>query len=144
MIKREKQEQAARHIRHAEEILSRKKFDITQIQMPKPAKSEKGEGAKKNKKLDPAKIKREREKEMIQRIKEKRDQRFEIAKVNAQSLKQDANEKYRYLQQKDNQRSKLIHEIKEALQEDVDQKKEISLLKKKDQVENYERGKNFH
>ena len=30
------------------------------------------------------------------------------------------------------------------MKEDIDQKKEISLLKKKDQMENYERGKNFH
>ena len=49
-----------------------------------------------------------------------------------------------YLRDKDDQRSKLIAEIKEALREDIDQKKEISLLKKKDQMENYERGKNFH
>lgn len=34
--------------------------------------------------------------------------------------------------------------MKEALYEDVEQKKEINFLKKKDQMENYERGKNFH
>ena len=38
----------------------------------------------------------------------------------------------------------LIKEFKDAFDEEVDQKKEISLLKKKDQIENYERGKNFH
>ena len=38
----------------------------------------------------------------------------------------------------------LIIQVKEAFKEEVDQKKEISLLKKKDQIENYERGKNFH
>lgn len=38
----------------------------------------------------------------------------------------------------------LIKEFKDAYKEEVDQKKEISLLKKKDQIENYERGKNFH
>lgn len=38
----------------------------------------------------------------------------------------------------------LIKEVKEAFREEVDQKKEISLLKKKDQIENFERGKNFH
>ena len=48
------------------------------------------------------------------------------------------------MRRKDAQRGKLITEIKEALKEDIDQKKEISLLKKKDQMENYERGKNFH
>jgi hypothetical protein len=38
----------------------------------------------------------------------------------------------------------LISEIKDAIQEDIEQKKEISLLKKKDQIENLERGRNFH
>ena len=41
-------------------------------------------------------------------------------------------------------RGKLVEEIKEALKEDTDQRKEISMLKKKDQLENLERGKNFH
>ena len=53
-------------------------------------------------------------------------------------------EKRRYLQEKNLQRNKLIQEIKEALYEDIEQKKEISMLKKRDQLENYERGKNFH
>jgi len=38
----------------------------------------------------------------------------------------------------------LIKEVKDAMKEEVDQKKENSLLKKKDQIENFERGKNFH
>ena len=37
-----------------------------------------------------------------------------------------------------------MNEIKEAFHEDVEQRKEITMLKKKDQMENYERGKNFH
>ena len=49
-----------------------------------------------------------------------------------------------YLKEKNEQRGSLIKEVKEAIMEDVEQKKEISLLKKKDQIENYERGKNFH
>ena len=81
-------------------------------QVLKPSKHDKDA---KKKKLDREKLKRDREKEMIMRIREKREQRFEVAKANHMSLKSDANEKYRYLQQKDNQRSKLIHEIKDAL-----------------------------
>ena len=60
---------------------------------------------------------------------------------NIQAEKQDM---YKQLRAKDNLRGKLIDEIKSALREDTDQKKEISILKKKDQIENYERGKNFH
>jgi len=48
------------------------------------------------------------------------------------------------LKEKDQQRNKIVGEIKEALWEDIEQKKEISLLKKKDQMENFERGRNFH
>ena len=56
----------------------------------------------------------------------------------------EAKEKYSYLNEKNEQRTKLISEIKEAIKEDIDLKKEISNLKKKDQLENLERGKNFH
>lgn len=48
------------------------------------------------------------------------------------------------MKEKDQQRNKIVGEIKEALWEDIEQKKEISLLKKKDQMENFERGRNFH
>ena len=81
---------------------------------------------------------------MVTELTRKRDEKFVSVKNNHQALRLEAKEKYKYLQEKDNQRTQLIHEIKEALQEDIDQKKEISLLKKKDQIENYERGKNFH
>ena len=42
------------------------------------------------------------------------------------------------------QHGNLIQEVKDAFIEEVNQRKEISLLKKKDQIENLERGKNFH
>ena len=45
--------------------------------------------------------------------------------------------------EKDKKREELIKEVKDAFFEEVNQKKEISLLKKRDQQENYERGKNF-
>ena len=41
-------------------------------------------------------------------------------------------EKFDYLQEKDEMRSKVVNEIKDALREDVDQRKEIQFLKKKD------------
>lgn len=80
----------------------------------------------------------------MERVKELRDEKVEKAKGANEVLKGELAEKATYLRQKDRQRGKLITEIKEALKEDIDQKKEISLLKKKDQMENYERGKNFH
>ena len=64
--------------------------------------------------------------------------------TRVKDMRLEAKEKYSYLTEKNIQRGKLVTEVKLALKEDVDQKKEISLLKKKDQIENYERGKNFH
>ena len=48
-------------------------------------------------------------------------------------MKHEFKEKCNYLKGKDEQRMNLISEIKDAIQEDIEQKKEISLLKKKDQ-----------
>lgn len=74
----------------------------------------------------------------------KREERAEKAMTRVKDMRLEAKEKYSYLTEKNIQRGKLVTEVKLALKEDVDQKKEISLLKKKDQIENYERGKNFH
>jgi len=65
-------------------------------------------------------------------LKEKREERLENAIKSLHEQKLELKEKNQYYKQKDRQRGKLITEIKEALREDVDQKKEISLLKKKD------------
>ena len=64
--------------------------------------------------------------------------------ANFRQIKLEQKDKYNYLNEKNEQRAKLIFEIKEAIKEDIDLKKEISNLKKKDQLENLERGKNFH
>ena len=90
------------------------------------------------------KLKKDQEKHKIDELKEKRDAKKAAAEINIQHKKQELREKTNYLKNKDKQKGKLITEIKEALKEDIDQKKEISLLKKKDQMENFERGKNFH
>ena len=50
----------------------------------------------------------------------------------------------REFKEKDKMKSQLLDELHNAIVEDTEQKKEISLLKKKDQQENLERGKNFH
>lgn len=90
------------------------------------------------------KLKKVLEKNKIDEAKAKRDEKRVAAEMALQSHKSDLKEKTSYLKNKDKQKGKLITEIKEALKEDIDQKKEISLLKKKDQMENFERGKNFH
>lgn len=38
----------------------------------------------------------------------------------------------------------MVSEVKDAIREDVEKKKELSLLRKLDQEENYHRSLNFH
>jgi hypothetical protein len=38
----------------------------------------------------------------------------------------------------------MVGGIKEAIREDIEEKKEISYLRKRDQIENLERSKNFY
>ena len=83
-------------------------------------------------------------KRKVEDLQAKREEKAEKAQTRVKDIRAEAREKYSYLSEKNVQRGKLVTEVKLALQEDVDQKKEISLLKKKDQIENYERGRNFH
>jgi adenylosuccinate synthase len=75
-------------------------------------------------------------KQQIETKKEKHDQRMEVTMANFRQIKLEQKDKYNYLNEKNEQRAKLIFEIKEAIKEDIDLKKEISNLKKKDQMEN--------
>lgn len=67
-----------------------------------------------------------------------------MAQDRLKSLKLDQKDRFSHLVENQARMDDLIKGLKDALKEEVDQKKEISLLKKKDQIENYERGKNFH
>jgi len=90
------------------------------------------------------KLKRDLEKKAAEERNIKRDERWAVVKENHKSIRMDNRDTYKYLKEKDEKMNNLIHEIKAAIQEDIDQKKEIALLKKKDQMENLERGKNFN
>ena len=78
------------------------------------------------------KLKRDLEKQRIEQAKAKRDEKRAAADLVQHEIKMRQKEKTSYLKSKDKQKGQLITEIKEALREDIDQKKEISLLKKKD------------
>ena len=52
--------------------------------------------------------------------------------------------KIAYLKEKSQEKSQLVNEVKEALREDHEQRREIAMLRKMDQEENFNRGKNFH
>lgn len=83
-------------------------------------------------------------KAMIDQNVSKRNEWIQRTNERKNELRMQYKEQQESLRDKDKYRKNLINEIKEAIQEDIEQKKEISLLKKKDQIENLERGKNFH
>lgn len=66
------------------------------------------------------KLKKDIEKNRIEDLKAKRDEKIAAAEKNLHSNKQDLKEKTTYLKNKDKQKGKLITEIKEALKEDID------------------------
>ena len=68
----------------------------------------------------------------VKDMQNKRAEKEEKAQTRVKDIRAEAKDKYDYLKEKNVQRGKLVTEVKLALKEDVDQKKEISLLKKKD------------
>ena len=66
------------------------------------------------------------------KLREQREEKMLLTQAATKSLKTDHKEKIDYLVEKDQARSKIVSEIKDALWEDIEQKKEIYLLKKKD------------
>ena len=84
-----------------------------------------------------------KQKERVEDMRERLNEKLQSAKEKYQAARVEAREKTSHLLDKDKKREELIREVKDAFQEEVNQKKEISLLKKRDQQENYERGKNF-
>jgi len=90
------------------------------------------------------KLKKDLEKKAAEERKTKRDERWAVVMENNKSLRHDNKDTLNYLKEKEQKMNNLISEIKAAIHEDIEQKKEITLLKKKDQMENLERGKNFN
>ena len=70
--------------------------------------------------LNCEKLKAEQVKKEVERNREKREERFGRAQENHKHLKAQAREKYAYLNQKDQERTRLISEIKDAIAEDID------------------------
>lgn len=68
----------------------------------------------------------------VKDMQNKRADKEDKAQTRVKEIRAEAKDKYDYLKEKNVQRGKLVTEVKLALKEDVDQKKEISLLKKKD------------
>lgn len=84
------------------------------------------------------------EKELKTEINEKLTLEFVTVQANKKNLKRAEKDKYAYLMDKDKQRDTSVQDLKIAMMEDIQQKKEIALLRKMDQEENLRRGQHFN
>jgi len=80
----------------------------------------------------------------LMELKYKQDRRFSSTEANKKEMMKREREKINYLKRRIEQRNQLVDEVKEAWKEDAETRKEISQLRKIDQEENYQRGKNFY
>ena len=64
--------------------------------------------------------------------------------ANKKNIKRAEKEKFAYLMNKDKDRDTSVQDIKQALMEDIHQRKEIAILRKMDQEENLRRGQHFN
>ena len=80
----------------------------------------------------------------VEDLVKRREDKQESARNKQEEVSRDHKDRIRYLQKKDRERDKLVAELKQALNEDNQQFRDINALKKKEQVENQTRSKNFH
>ncbi|CDW78402.1 UNKNOWN [Stylonychia lemnae] len=90
------------------------------------------------------KMKQDQINSSLYQIKTKNERRIENANLKQQEIMRKEIDKIRYLENRVKQRNDLIDEFYEAFKEDMDQKKELSFLRKIDQMENLQRTKNFY
>ena len=72
--------------------------------------------------------------EYLRQINEKRN---EGVNVNLKDIKIKQREMFRYYDNRLKERHEKVHEVRTVLKEDMDTRKELSLLRKADQEENY-------
>jgi len=80
----------------------------------------------------------------LMELKLKNQKRAEAHGSARKDLARSVREQQAYYEQKQKLRDQLIEEVREALREDNDKKKELAALRKQDQEENYMRSMNFH
>lgn len=138
MIKQAQIEKKQAELRHHSEVVNTKARDV------------KDKNSQYNvdwlvKKVDKFQKSEKQKREQINELKQKFNEDFESkqanAKENLKNIKLSEKEKIDYLVKKDEARSQMLHDVKEAIMEDVEQKREISYLRKMDQEENYMRIK---
>lgn len=84
------------------------------------------------------------DKARLEALKELNDKRADGVNINLKDLRYKQQEMVSYYDSRLKERNDKIEHLKQTLKEDVETRKELSLLRKADQEENYMRGMNIH
>lgn len=90
------------------------------------------------------KKKEKEDKERLDILKGSHDKRTEGVLINIKDIRQREREQAQYYDKRLKERSNKVEQVKSVLREDVETRKELSLLRKADQEENFMRGQNIH
>lgn len=84
------------------------------------------------------------DKARLEALKEVNDKRADGVHINLKDLRYKQQEMVSYYDTRLKERNDKVEHLKQALKEDVETRKELTLLRKADQEENYMRGMNIH
>ena len=90
------------------------------------------------------KKKEKEDKLKLEALKQQNDKRSEGVSVNLKDLKYKQKEMISYYDSRNKERNDKVEHLKQAIKEDIETKKELTMLRKADQEENYMRGMNIH
>jgi len=84
------------------------------------------------------------DKARLEALKEINDKRGDSVHVNLKDLRYKQQEMVSYYDSRLKERNEKVEHLKQTLKEDVETRKELTMLRKADQEENYMRGMNIH
>ena len=90
------------------------------------------------------KHKEKEDKQKIEILKDYNHKRDDAVDMNLKDLKHKLKQQVKYYDTRLKERSNKVAEVRNILKDDIDTKKELNMLRKADQEENYLRGMNIH
>lgn len=90
------------------------------------------------------KNKAKEDKDRLQYLHEINDKRTESVIINQKDIRNKQIEQFQYYDSRLKERAEKVQEVRAVIKEDIDTRKELYLLRKADQEENYMRSQNIH
>ena len=90
------------------------------------------------------KVKQKADEAKIEMLKDYNHKRDDAVDMNLKDLKHKLKQQVKYYDTRLRERDHKVAEVRNVLKEDIDTKKELNMLRKADQEENYLRGMNIH